>query len=144
MPHFSEIWVRTYCYVLIQDSVAYSHCSYLDIYISQKTRLCLVDLEGQFQTILKAKLIKPENSNLLLSFIFYFCRNCQILNPVLFGECQWYFKKVLCRKINRLDITIQPFSHKSLILIFIFFKDSVISLWKISQLDTKLTFFLYM
>ena len=33
------------------------HCSYLDIYISQKIRLCVVDLEGKFQTIhLQAKL----------------------------------------------------------------------------------------
>ena len=34
-----------------------SHCSYLDIYISQKIRLCVVDLEGKFQTNLQAKLL---------------------------------------------------------------------------------------
>ena len=28
---------------------------YLDIYISRKIRLCLVDLEGKFQTTLQAK-----------------------------------------------------------------------------------------
>ena len=27
-----------------------SHCSYLDIYISRKIRLCVVDMEGKFQT----------------------------------------------------------------------------------------------
>ena len=32
-----------------------SHCSYLNIYISRKIRLCVVDLEGQFQTTLQAK-----------------------------------------------------------------------------------------
>ena len=137
MPHFSEIWVRTYFYVLIQDSVDYTHFGHLHFTKNKAVfswfgRPISNDSKGQ------------TNQTWKLSFIFYFCRNCQILNPVLFGECQWYFKKVLCRKINRLDITIQPFSHKSLILIFIFFKDSVISLWKISQLDTKLTFFLYM
>ena len=34
----------------------YSHCSYLDIYISRKIRLCVVDLERKFQTNLQAKL----------------------------------------------------------------------------------------
>ena len=32
-----------------------SHCSYLDIYISRKIRLCVVDLEHQFQTTLQVK-----------------------------------------------------------------------------------------
>ena len=34
-----------------------SHCSYLNIYISQKIRLCAVDLKGKFQTNLQAKSI---------------------------------------------------------------------------------------
>ena len=34
----------------------YSHCSYLDIYISRKIRLCVVDFEGKFQANLQAKL----------------------------------------------------------------------------------------
>ena len=34
-----------------------AHCSYLDIYISRKIRLCVVDLEDKFQTSLEAKLI---------------------------------------------------------------------------------------
>ena len=33
------------------------HCSYLDIYISLKIRLCVVNLEGNFQTNLQAKLL---------------------------------------------------------------------------------------
>ena len=33
------------------------HCSYLNIYISRKIRLCIVDLEGQFQTTIQAKVI---------------------------------------------------------------------------------------
>ena len=32
-----------------------AHCSYLNIYISQKIRLRVVDLEDQFQTTLQAK-----------------------------------------------------------------------------------------
>ena len=31
------------------------HCNYLDIYISRKIRLCVVDLDGQFQTTLPVK-----------------------------------------------------------------------------------------
>ena len=34
-----------------------SHCSYLTIYISQKIRLCAVDLKEKFQTNLQAKSI---------------------------------------------------------------------------------------
>ena len=49
------------------------HCSYLNIYISWKIRLCVVDLENQFQTTLLAKDINfwSENSGLLFSFSFY-------------------------------------------------------------------------
>ena len=32
-----------------------AHCSYLDIYISQKVRICLVDFKVQFQTNVQAK-----------------------------------------------------------------------------------------
>ena len=32
-----------------------SHCSYLDIYISQNIRLCKGDIEGKFQAVLQAK-----------------------------------------------------------------------------------------
>jgi hypothetical protein len=35
----------------------YTHCSYLDIYISQKIRLCTDDFEGKFQFNLQAKSI---------------------------------------------------------------------------------------
>ena len=34
-----------------------AHCSLSDIWISQKTRLCVVNLKDQFQTCLEAKLI---------------------------------------------------------------------------------------
>ena len=32
-----------------------AHCSYLEIYVSRKIRLCVVDLESKFQTNLQAK-----------------------------------------------------------------------------------------
>ena len=51
-----------------------SHCSYLNIYISQKIRLCAVDLKGKFQTNLQAKSITflCGNSDLLHSFFLFF------------------------------------------------------------------------
>jgi hypothetical protein len=42
---------------LVDDSMATAHCSYLDIYISQKIRLCKGDFEGKFQFNLQAKLL---------------------------------------------------------------------------------------
>ena len=53
----------------------YPHCSYLNIYISQKIRLCVVDLEGQFQTTLQAKdinfLIWKFRSIILIFLLFF-------------------------------------------------------------------------
>ena len=50
----------------------FSHCSYLDIYISQNLKLCKGDFAGKFQIILQAKGINflSENSDLLFSFSF--------------------------------------------------------------------------
>ena len=44
-------------FVVSGKEAAQTHCSHLDIHISQKTRLCVVNLEGQFQTSLEAKQI---------------------------------------------------------------------------------------
>ena len=52
-----------------------THCSHLDIYISQKTRLCVVNLEGQFQTSLEAKLINFliwKFRSIILIFLLFF------------------------------------------------------------------------
>ena len=40
----------------IQQKIILLHCNYLDIYISRKIRLCVVDFEGKFQANLQAKL----------------------------------------------------------------------------------------
>ena len=52
-----------------------SHCSHLDIYISQKTRLCVVNLEDQFQMSLEAKLINFliwKFKSIILIFLLFF------------------------------------------------------------------------
>ena len=52
-----------------------AHCSLLDIYISQKTRLCVVNLEDQFQTCLEAKLINfliLKFRSIILIFLLFF------------------------------------------------------------------------
>ena len=43
-------------------------CSYLDIYISRKIRLCIVDLEGKFQI----NFLVWKFKSVLYSFFFYF------------------------------------------------------------------------
>ena len=52
-----------------------THCSYFNIYISWKIRLCVVDLEGQFQTTLQAKdinfLIWKFRSIILIFLLFF-------------------------------------------------------------------------
>ena len=48
-----------------------AQCSYLDIYISQKIRLCVVDLEGKFQTFLVWKF-----RSIILIFLLFFPNCC--------------------------------------------------------------------
>ena len=58
-----------------------AHCSYLDIYISQKIRLCKDDFEDKFQFNLQAKSITFlvwKFRFIILSFLLLFCRICQI------------------------------------------------------------------
>ena len=52
-------------------SITTAHCSYLNIYISRKIRLCVVDLESQFQTTLQTKYIKKFTS--LACRVFELC-----------------------------------------------------------------------
>ena len=52
-----------------------AHCSHLNVYISQKIRLCVVNLEGQFQTSLEAKLINLliwKFRSIILVFLLFF------------------------------------------------------------------------
>ena len=52
-----------------------AHCSLLDIYISQKTRLCVVYLGDQFQMSLEAKLINFliwKFKSIILIFLLFF------------------------------------------------------------------------
>ena len=60
---------------------------YLDIYISRKIGLCM-----RWFGRSKLSIFWSENSNILFSFFFYFLQ--ELSNPVLFGHCQCYFKKV--------------------------------------------------
>ena len=71
-----------------------AHCSFLDIYISRKIRLCVVDLEDKFQTNLQARLFNflVWNSDILNSFFFYFLQN--LSNPLLFTHCCCYSKEL--------------------------------------------------
>ena len=60
---------------LKQFFLTVAHCSYLDIYISRKIRLCVVDLEGQFQTSLQPKLINFftwKFRSVILIFLLFF------------------------------------------------------------------------
>ena len=87
-----------------------SHCSYLDIYISQKIRLCKDDFEGKFQFNLQAKSI---------TFLGWKFRSIiQIQTCQLFGiaatvcKKQWIWqilqKKKEIRKMGITDLNFQP------------------------------------
>ena len=78
-----------------------AHCSFLDIYISRKIRLCVVDFEGKFQTNLQAKLInflvwKFRSTYYANSYLIFF-RICQI--HCFFTYCCCYSKELtdLCQ-----------------------------------------------
>ena len=51
-----SLWGKVWC-AEVSELVLCTlvHCSYLNIYVSRKIRLCLVDLEDQFQTTLQVK-----------------------------------------------------------------------------------------
>ena len=55
-----------------------AHCSLLDIYISQKTRLCVVNLEDQFQTCQTHQLFNLKIQIYYINFSSIFCSSCQI------------------------------------------------------------------
>ena len=85
-----------------------AHCSLLDIYISQKTRLCVVNLEDQFQMSLEAKLINFliwKFRSIILIFLLFFA---ELSNPVLFAQCCCYSKELKylnCNLTQKCDST---------------------------------------
>ena len=69
----SEKWTLKDQIVLALQTI--SHYSYLDIYISRKIRLCVVDLEGQFQTSLQTKIMNFliwKWRSIILIFLLFF------------------------------------------------------------------------
>ena len=86
--------IRPYLWTADVLGISHCTCSYLDIYISQNIRICKGDFEGQFQTILQAKvsIFWSENADLLFSFSFYFLQN--LSNPVLLSRCCCYSKEL--------------------------------------------------
>ena len=80
---------------------AFSHCSHLDIYISQKTgSVC-----SEFVRPISNEPRGQTYSDLLYSFFFYFFQ--ELSNPVLFGHCWCYFKKVEISESSRCCVKLQ-------------------------------------
>ena len=79
--------------------------------------------KANFKPIQKSN---SSNMKFQIYYIFLFFFFAKIVKSSAFWRLSMLFQKVT-REINRMDITIQPFSHKSLILIIISFKGSVIS-----------------
>ena len=91
------------------------HCNYLNIYISRKIRLCVVDLEGQFQTTLPAKPINFSiwkfRSIILIFLLFFagvvkssaFCTLLMLFQRVEILELQ-FDAKTLLKWFNLLGI----------------------------------------
>ena len=69
---FSKVTWRP-CTILLHQTAL--HCSFLDIYISRKIRLCVVDFEGKFQANLQAKLFNFlvwKFKSIILIFLLFF------------------------------------------------------------------------
>ena len=56
----------------------HTHCSYLDIYISQNIRLCKGDFDSQFQATLQDNGINFSTRKFKSIILICFCRSCQI------------------------------------------------------------------
>ena len=88
-----------FCLVLTQEHTAV-HCSLLDVYISQKTRLCAVNLEDQFQTCLVAKLINFliwKFRSIILIFLLFFAG---IVKSIAFCTLLLLFQRVEVLKLQ--------------------------------------------
>jgi predicted membrane metal-binding protein len=71
-----------------------AHCSYLDIYISRKIRLCVVDFVGKFQTNLPAKPINFlvwKFKSIILIFLLFFA---EFVKSTAFYTLLLLFQKV--------------------------------------------------
>ena len=110
-----------YIYILGQkalDTCCYfAHCSYLEIYISQKIRLCVVDFEGEFQTSLQAETINFltwKFRSTILSFLIFFARifkSTAFLHTVTAVPMSWNIGVVIWHKnMTQID---QPFWNSS-------------------------------
>ena len=65
-------------HVLTNFDLSHIHCSHMDVYISQKPRLYIVNLEGQFEISLEAKLFGMKFQIHYSHFYSIFSSNCQI------------------------------------------------------------------
>ena len=103
--------------------VTLPHCSYLDIYISRKIRLCIVDLEGKCQTKLQAKLLNFlvwKFRSIILIFLLFFCRICQIqcfLHTVVAMLLCWHVWIMIFASNVRTENENSPFLELKLSLI---------------------------
>ena len=91
-------------------------CSCLNIYISRKIRLCVVDLEGQFQTTLQVKVINfflkiqvyqaHAMPKMLKSWSHVFCIKSQLkyFNS-LEQQCQWIWQFLQRTECNRSEFS---------------------------------------
>ena len=71
-----------------------THCSYLNIYISRKFGLCVIDLKGKFQSNLQAKLLNFlvwKFRSIILNFLLFLQ---DFPNLVLFACCHCYSKEL--------------------------------------------------
>ena len=84
-----------------------AHCSYLNTYISQKIRLCVVDLEGKYQTTLQAKPINFliwKFRSIVLIFLFF--NSCQI-------QCILHTVDAIPKRLNHLSQILEPNCNSS-------------------------------
>ena len=95
LPSYAACKKKSYYHPYFSHS---AHCSYLSIYISQKIRLRVVDLEDQFQTTLQAKdinyLIWKFRSIIFIFFLFL----QELSNLLLFPHCCCH-----CKEMKYLD-----------------------------------------
>ena len=77
-----------------------SHCSYLDIYISQNIRLCKGDFEGQFQTSLQARIMIFFIWKFIFIILIFFLFFARIVKSTAFCTLLLLFQRVEVLKLQ--------------------------------------------
>ena len=93
LTNYSRQSVISFNVVFLLLEYTATHCSYLDIYISQNIRLCKGDFEGQLQTSLEARIMYFLNWKFIFIIIIFLLFFAGIVKSTAFCTLLLLFQK---------------------------------------------------